>query len=122
MRLLLDANLSPALIGPLEQAGHHAVHVVDLGLLSASDAVILRRAADDGYTVITADSDFPTMLALHSAATPSVVHLRNINELSLQALAALLIENLPTVLDDLENGAIVSLSLTRMAVRRLPIV
>ena len=81
MKFLLDANLSPALIGPLERAGHHAVHVVDLGLLTAADTVILRRVADDGYTVLTADSDFPTTLALHSAAAPSV---RNINELSLQ--------------------------------------
>lgn len=84
MKFLLDANLSPALIGPLERAGHQAVHVVDLGLLTAADTVILRRVADDGYTVLTADSDFPTALALHSAAAPSVVHLRNINELSLQ--------------------------------------
>jgi hypothetical protein len=43
------------------------------------------------------------MLALHGAATPSVVHLRHINELSWQAQAALLIANLPTVLDDMEN-------------------
>jgi len=121
VKFLLDANLSPTLVGPLDQAGHHTVHVVHLGLLTAADTVILRRAADDGYTVITADSDFPTMLALHGAATPSVVHLRNINELSPQALAALLIANLPSVLDELEKGAIVSLSSTRMAVRRLPI-
>jgi predicted nuclease of predicted toxin-antitoxin system len=121
VKFLLDANLSPALLRPLRQDGHHAAHVVDLGLLAAADTDILRRAADEGYTVITADSDFPTMLALHGAATPSVVHLRHINELSWREQAALLVANLPTVLDELEHGAIVSRSPTRMAVRRLPI-
>ena len=61
------------------------------------------------------------MLALRGDATPSVVHLRPINERSWQAQGALLVTNLPSVLDDLENGAIVSLGPTRMAVRRLPI-
>ena len=121
MKFLLDANLSPALLGSLRQAGHQGVHVVDLGLLAAADTEILDHAADEGYTVITADSDFPTMLALHGAATPSVVHLRHINELTRQELATLLVANLPTVLDDLKHGAIVSLSPTRMAVRGLPI-
>lgn len=32
MKFLLDANLSPALIGPLSDAGYDAVHVADLGL------------------------------------------------------------------------------------------
>lgn len=71
--------------------------------------------------MITADSDFPMMLALRRASTPSVVHLRHINELTWHAQVALLVANLPTVLNDLDEGAIVSLSPTRMAVRRLPI-
>lgn len=121
MKFLLDANLSPALVGPLNEAGHEAAHVVDLEMLTAADAVILNRAADDGYTVITADSDFPMLLALQGAGAPSVVHLRHINELTRQEQAALLVANLPTVLDDLAHGAIVSLRPTRMAVRRLPI-
>jgi len=121
VKFLLDANLSPALISPLAEAGYSTAHVVDLGLLSASDEDILRRAEDDGYIVITADSDFPMMLALRRATTPSVVHLRHINELALHAQSALLVANLPTVLNDLNKGAIVSLSPTRMAVRGLPI-
>lgn len=121
MNFLLDANLSPALAEPLDNAGHTTVHVADLGMLAATDAAILCRAADEDHTVITADSDFPMMLALQGASTPSVVHLRHINELTWQEQAALLIANLPAVLGDLESGAIVSLSPTRMAVRQLPI-
>jgi len=121
VRFLLDANLSPALLTPLRDAGHDAVHVADIGLLTASDDLILSTAEDEHYTVITADSDFPMMLALRRATTPSVVHLRHINELTWQNQGALLTANLPEVLRDLQEGAIVSLSPTRMAIRRLPI-
>ncbi|MGH3589171.1 MAG: hypothetical protein ACRDQ0_22915 [Pseudonocardia sp.] len=61
------------------------------------------------------------LLALRRATSPSVVLLRHVNELSRVEQGALLIANLPEVLDDLEAGAIVSLSPTRMAVRPLPI-
>jgi hypothetical protein len=56
------------------------------------------------------------MLALRRASAPSVVHLRHINELTWQNQAALLTTNLPMVLGYLDDGAIVSLSPTRMAV------
>lgn len=121
MRFLLDANLSPALAQPLRDAGHDAVHVVDLEMLAATDEQILARAESDGSTIITADTDFPMMLALRAARRPSVVLLRQIAELPRLNQAALLTANLPSVLDDLERGAIVSLSPTRLAVRALPV-
>lgn len=61
------------------------------------------------------------MLAIAGAAQPSVVQLRDVGELAPPAHLALLVANLGTVVDDLEAGAIVSLSPTRLAVRRLPI-
>jgi predicted nuclease of predicted toxin-antitoxin system len=121
VKLLLDANLSPSLAIPLRSAGYTVAHVADLGLLTASDDTIFERAVAGRHVVITADSDFPMMLALRRADSPSVVLLRHVNELARDEQAALLIANLPTVLNDLECGAIVSLSPTRMAVRRLPI-
>lgn len=121
MRFLLDANLSPRLVEDLRSAGHAAVHVVDLGLLAATDDAIFERASVDGLVLITADSDFPMMLALRRATNPSVVLLRHVSELAPADQAGLLIANLPAVLDDLSRGAIVSLSPRRMGVRRLPI-
>jgi predicted nuclease of predicted toxin-antitoxin system len=47
VRLLIDANLSPLVTGALRDAGHDVVHVGALGLLTASDLVILERAQDD---------------------------------------------------------------------------
>jgi predicted nuclease of predicted toxin-antitoxin system len=64
MRLLLDANLSPRLIEPLTASGYDVTHVGDLGLLHATDSVIFDRAVADGYVIVTADSDFPMLVAL----------------------------------------------------------
>lgn len=95
--------------------------MADLGLLAATDHAIFERASADGLVLITADSDFPMMLALRRATNPSVVLLRHVNELSPADQGSLLTANLPAVLDDLARGAIVSLSPRRMGVRRLPI-
>lgn len=121
MRFLLDANLSPRLVEQLGAAGYQARHVADLGLLAATDATIFDHAAHDGDVVITADSDFSTLLASRRSARPSVILLRQVAELSWKVHVELLIANLPAVVEDLEAGAVVSLSPTRLAVRRLPI-
>ncbi|WP_026820603.1 DUF5615 family PIN-like protein [Arthrobacter castelli] len=120
MRLLLDANLSPKLVEPLTIAGYEAIHVLDVGLLRAKDDAIFKYAADVGCVVVTADSDFPMMLALQRTDRPSVVLLRHIAELPCHKQGDLLAANLPLVEKDLRAGAIVSLSPARLAVRDLP--
>lgn len=121
MRLLLDANLSPRLAESMRAAGFDAVHAFDLGLVTATDDEIFDRAAAEGLVVVTADSDFGSLLALRRTTSPSVVHLRHVAEMLPADHLGLLIANLPQVADELERGAIVSLSPTRLAVRQLPI-
>lgn len=121
MRLLLDANLSPRIVEALRSAGYEAVHVLDLGLLTATDDAIFDRAVADRLVVVTADSDFGALLALRRTSSPSVVHLRDVAELGSEVHVGLLVANLPQLVDDLERGVIVSLSPTRLAIRDLPI-
>ncbi len=121
MRLLLDANLSPRLAVALPTAGYDVTHVADLDLLAAPDSVIFDRAVDDGYVVVTADTDFSMLLALRRASSPSVILLRRVSELSPDEHGRLLLANLPAILDDLTRGVVVSLSPTRLAIRQLPI-
>ena len=64
MRLLLDANLSPRVVDRLRAAGFEAIHVADLGLLTATDDEIFDRAVDEALVIVTADSDFGMLLAL----------------------------------------------------------
>jgi predicted nuclease of predicted toxin-antitoxin system len=70
MRILLDANLSPRICPRLQDAGHDASHVVEHGLLSASDEEILKFAASVEAIVVSADSDFAMLLALGGSSYP----------------------------------------------------
>lgn len=121
MRLLLDANLSPRVADGLRSAGFDALHVIDVGLLRATDEEIFDRAAAEGLVVVTADSDFGALLAQRRATNPSVVHLRHVAELPPDVHLSLLTANLPAIADDLQRGVIASLGPDRLAVRDLPI-
>jgi hypothetical protein len=68
VRFLLDANLSPDVARLLKKAEHDAIHVSEVGLLSAPDPEIMEAAAQEGRILLTADADFG---ALGSRATPS---------------------------------------------------
>ena len=121
MRILLDANLSPRVAHALRAAGHEALHVGQLKMLTAPDEAILDWAAEHGHTLITADSDFGALLSIRRTSSPSVIHLREVADQPPDVHTALLLENLSALEDALANGAIVSLSPTRIRIRDLPI-
>lgn len=61
------------------------------------------------------------MVAVRGASEPSVVQLRDVADKTPDVHTALLVDNLPGLLDALEAGAIVSLSPTSVRIRDLPI-
>jgi predicted nuclease of predicted toxin-antitoxin system len=121
VKLLLDANLSPDVGRRLKEAGHDAIHVRDIGLLSAPDPEILQAAANEERVLLTADADFGALLALGSLASPSVLLLRSADHLRPVEQAELISANLPSMAEDLERGAIASLTRDRLRVRALPV-
>lgn len=121
MKLLVDANLSPVVVAELRVAGFDATHVADHGLVTASDRAIARFAARERYVVVSADSDFATILALSIGTAPSLVLLRSADHLTPPQQAALLAAHLGTVEADLLAGSVVSIHRGRLRVRRLPL-
>jgi predicted nuclease of predicted toxin-antitoxin system len=77
LKLLFDANLSPKLVGRLGDLFPGSAHVFDTGLArSTPDEQIWSYAAAEGYTIVTADSDF-LELAESRGMPPTVVYLEN---------------------------------------------
>jgi len=121
MRFLLDENLSPKLADLLRAANHDVVHVRDIGLASASDQVVIEAARADYRVLISADTDFGTLLARSHADRPSFLLIRRASGRRAAQQAALIVDNLPTVTVELNAGAIVVLSDSALRIRRLPI-
>ena len=120
MRLLIDANLSPRVALRLNEAGHDAVHVYEIGLADASDQEILERASADGRIIVSSDSDFSAVLARYGRSEPSFVLLRHANDLGVDEHAELLVVGLPAVEAELLSGAVVTFARGRVRSRRLP--
>jgi len=121
MRLLIDENLSPRVARLLREAGHDAAHVIEVGLGNTDDPLILTAAADDARTIVTADTDFGALLAAPGTSSPSVVMLRSSDHLTPDEQAQLIATVLARVGDDLEDGAIASVTPERIRLRTVPI-
>lgn len=122
MRFLIDNALSPTIGEELNRAGHDAVHVRELGMQAASDAEIFDRAAQDDRIVVSADTDFGTLLAIRKQAAPSVILFRHGSQHRPADQAALLKANLPQLAAALEAGSIAVIAPDRVRIRTLPLI
>lgn len=120
MRFLIDNAISPAVCQGLSLAGHDAVHVRDIGQADATDEVIFAIAKEQSRILISADTDFGTLLALREDRSPSVILFRGDVTRNPRQQLALLNENLATIVDDLDAGSVAVFDGRRIRVRRLP--
>lgn len=58
MKLLLDENLSRRLVRRIADLFPSSAHVAEVGLLQATDSAIWQYAKANGFSIVSADSDF----------------------------------------------------------------
>jgi predicted nuclease of predicted toxin-antitoxin system len=75
MKLLFDHHLSRKLVGRLDALFPGSSHVAFHGLSDAEDSAIWTFAAQEGYTIVTKDSDFNDLSALRGLP-PKVIWIR----------------------------------------------
>ncbi|MBM3738065.1 MAG: hypothetical protein FJW39_19965 [Acidobacteria bacterium] len=76
MRFLIDNSLPPDVARRLTAIGYDAVHVRTYGMQAADDLSILERAAFEDRTIVSLDSDFAMLLAVHVRSKPSFILFR----------------------------------------------
>ena len=89
MKFLIDMPVTPQAVTHLQGKGHDAVHASTVGLADQPDSKILERGRAEGRVIVTADLDYPRLLALLRADSPGVILFRGGSYSDEQMLALL---------------------------------
>jgi predicted nuclease of predicted toxin-antitoxin system len=76
LKFFVDMPVTPQAVAHLEAKGHNAIHASAVGFAEKADTEILERARAEDRIVITADLDYPRLLALLKLDRPGVILFR----------------------------------------------
>ena len=119
-RILLDQGLPRTAAKILATWDWDVVHAADVGLNRATDREIIEYARQQQRFVITLDADFHSIIATENAESPSVVRIRR-EGLKAEEPAELIERIWPAIQEQMESGALVSVTETSIRIRSIPI-
>ena len=95
MKLLFDQNISYRIINILSNSFPEAKHISQVGLLDSTDKGIWEYARQNGFCIVTFDSDYYD-LSIVKGSPPKIIWLR-IGNTTTQRIAELLMDNLELI-------------------------
>jgi predicted nuclease of predicted toxin-antitoxin system len=120
LRFLVDNALSPLLAKALSEVGHDATHVRDHGMQAAPDTEVFELAERGGRVLLSADTDFGTLLFQRGQQKPSLILFRRGASCRPRDQVDLLLSNLPAMAAALDEGAVAVFDGKRLRIRLLP--
>lgn len=120
MKVLLDMPVSSLLLDVLHTYEHEGVHAHQIGQDRASDRQLLEVARREDRIVITADLDFPRLLALSAAEGPGLILFRGGNYSDAE-MCDLLERVLREVPPEVLESSVCVVDKQRIRVTRLPL-
>ena len=120
MRFLADMGLAQSTVAFLRAEGHDAIRLRDQGLQQSEDIEIVQKTRTEGRVILTHDLGFGRIVALGGTRVPSVITLR-LSDMHPNQINQYLIAVLERFTEQLEMGALVSVTDDGIRVRSLPI-
>jgi predicted nuclease of predicted toxin-antitoxin system len=109
MKFLVDAQLPRRIASQLREAGHEAIHTLDLPLGNRTpDTVINELSTREGYVVVTKDADFVNSFHLHRK--PYKLLLISTGNIRNSELGALLVSNLGNIAGGFDQFSFIELN------------
>lgn len=109
MKFLVDAHLPKRLARLLHELGHDTIHTLDLPEKNwTSDQTINQLAVDEGWIVVTKDSDFVDSFLL--VRRPPRLLLVSTGNIGNRELERIFLDNIAQIAADFENYNYIELS------------
>ncbi|NER52673.1 MAG: hypothetical protein F6J92_39750 [Symploca sp. SIO1A3] len=101
MKLLFDHNLSPRLVHRLADLFPESTHVYIQGMDQVDDSEVWTYAQDNGFTIVTKDSDYNELLVLRGFP-PKVIWIRrgNCSTAEIEAIVRSHLSDIQILADD----------------------
>jgi predicted nuclease of predicted toxin-antitoxin system len=117
-KILADMPISPKTVEYIRRLGIECRHLTEFRMEKASDEEIIEFAKENGYTILTEDLDFGTILFYTQEIEPCVIILR-VGNLNTTEINKLIEKTLGQILA--EENSIIIVERTRIRIKKLPI-
>jgi predicted nuclease of predicted toxin-antitoxin system len=121
LRFLIDNALPYHLASLLQESSHDAVHVREYGMQKATDEEIFTRAQIEKRTILSADTDFGTLLASKKSDLPSCILFRDPDLAKAEDYYKAIIAVCEATSSEIETGCLIVVRKGRLRLRMLPL-